>query len=115
MSLPQISVQQLHQILLSHSQTDLQLIDVREPQELVIANLNHLGFRNYPLSQYEIWSEQIVMDLDPHRPTYILCHHGLRSAQMTQWLMQRGFTQVCNIGGGIDAWSGEVDPEIPCY
>ncbi len=115
MSFPQISVQDLHQILQSQTQGSLQLIDVREPQELAIANLNHLGFRNYPLSQYEIWSAPILTELDPHQPTYVLCHHGMRSAQMTQWLMQQGFTEVSNIIGGIDAWSNQIDPQIPLY
>lgn len=115
MSIPQITVQDLQQILQAHAPDTLQLIDVREPQELDIANLNHLGFRNYPLSQYQIWSASIVADLDPHHPTYVLCHHGVRSAQMSQWLIQQGFTQVRNIVGGIDAWSSQIDPQIPFY
>ncbi|MEO0802939.1 MAG: rhodanese-like domain-containing protein [Cyanobacteria bacterium J06642_2] len=114
MSEPQhISVQELHQILQAPAQ--VQLIDVREPEELAIANLAALGFQNYSLSTYDTWSESILQDLDRHQPTYVLCHHGLRSAQMTQWLMQKGFTQVSNIAGGIAAWSQTIDASVPQY
>ncbi|MHC5832212.1 MAG: rhodanese-like domain-containing protein, partial [Nostoc sp.] len=42
-------------------------------------------------------------------------HHGIRSAQMCQWLIAQGFTNVQNISGGIDAYSLLVDPSIPQY
>jgi rhodanese-related sulfurtransferase len=44
-----------------------------------------------------------------------MCHHGMRSAQMCQWLTQQGFTNVKNIVGGIDAYSVGVDSSIPRY
>ena len=112
--LPSVSVTQLHEIVSSAS-GDIQLIDVREPQELEISNLNHLGFRSYPLGSYEQWSETILEELKPAVPTYVLCHHGLRSAKMTAWLIDRGFTDVTNITGGIAAWSDRVDSSIPHY
>ncbi|HEY9688815.1 MAG TPA: hypothetical protein V6D46_02395, partial [Coleofasciculaceae cyanobacterium] len=46
--------------------TDLvQLVDVREPQELAIAQV--AGFLNLPLSEYEQWSGKIQSILDPDR------------------------------------------------
>ena len=113
--LPTISVTELQTLLESTADGDIQLIDVREPQELAIANLNHLGFQNYPLGSYDQWESRIVDELKPGVPTYVLCHHGMRSAQMTAWLIDRGFTDVTNISGGIDAWSGQVDATIPQY
>ena len=93
---------------------NLQLVDVREPQEVAIASLK--GFENYPLSEFAQWSEQILTRLDPHTETLVLCHHGVRSAQMCQWLVtQQGFTNVKNIVGGIDAYSLIVDRAIPRY
>ena len=92
---------------------DLQLIDVREPQEVAIAALE--DFKVLPLTQYEEWSPRIMTDFDPEIETYVLCHHGMRSAQMCQWLQQNGFTNVTNISGGIDAYSHLVDPSIPRY
>ncbi|MEB3884813.1 rhodanese-like domain-containing protein [Lyngbya sp. CCY1209] len=91
----------------------VQLIDVREPQELAIARVD--GFLNYPLSEYQQWAEPILTDLDPHKETLVMCHHGRRSAQMCMWLVEQGFTDVKNIAGGIDAYAKAVDPSVPLY
>lgn len=105
-----ISVKQLAQQM-----TDLtvQLIDVREPEELAIASLPN--FVNLPLSQFAEWSEQIAVQFDPQAPTVVLCHHGIRSAQMCQWLTQQGFTQVSNVVGGIEEYAAAIDPQVPRY
>ncbi len=92
---------------------DLQLIDVREPPEVAIAALE--GFTTLSLSKFEEWSPTITQDFDPAAETYVLCHHGVRSAQMCQWLQQNGFTNVINIMGGIDAYSLRVDRSVPRY
>jgi rhodanese-related sulfurtransferase len=55
------------------------------------------------------------MELQRDQPIACLCHHGARSAQVVQFLMQNGFTHIVNVQGGIDAWSSEVDPSIPTY
>jgi rhodanese-related sulfurtransferase len=47
--------------------------------------------------------------------TLVICHHGIRSLQMCQWLQSQGFTNVKNINGGIDAYSLLVDSNIPRY
>lgn len=91
----------------------LQLLDVREPSELETAALE--GFQNVPLSQFQQWGVVLPDQLNLHGETYVLCHHGMRSAQMCQWLIQQGFTNVSNIAGGIDAYSSLVDPSIPRY
>ncbi len=110
--LAQISVEQLHQRL-SESSERLQLIDVREEQEVAIAHLE--GFENLPLSEFAEWSSQILTRFDPDTETLVLCHHGSRSAQMCQWLISQGFTNVKNVAGGIDAYSFTVDSSIPHY
>lgn len=91
----------------------LQLIDVREPQEVAIASI--AGFDNLPLSEYADWSDQIQTRFDPNAETIVLCHHGMRSAQMCQWLASQGFTRLNNVEGGIEAYSVVVDPSIPRY
>jgi rhodanese-related sulfurtransferase len=110
--LPQISVEQLHQRI-TESAEGLQLIDVREGQEVAIAHLE--GFENLPLSEFAEWSDNIQTRFDPEAETLVLCHHGVRSAQMCQWLVSQGFTNVKNIAGGIDAYSLLVDRSIPRY
>jgi len=108
----EITVQELAKRLSSDEGT-LQLIDVREPQELALSRID--GFVNLPLSEYEQWSQQVSTCFDPSKETLVLCHHGMRSAQMCGWLVSQGFTNVKNITGGISAYSILVDPSVPQY
>jgi len=91
----------------------LQLIDVREPQELELARLE--GFINLPLSEFSDWAPGISNRFDPTLETIVMCHHGIRSAQMCAWLMQQGFSSVKNLEGGIAAYAIRVDRQIPLY
>ncbi|NJL90065.1 MAG: rhodanese-related sulfurtransferase [Coleofasciculaceae cyanobacterium SM2_1_6] len=108
----QISVEELHQVLAANS-PEVQLIDVREPTEIAIAQLP--GFQVFSLSEFDSWSEKILTLLDTEKETLVLCHHGVRSGQMCQWLASQGFSQVKNIVGGIDAYAGLIDPTVPRY
>ncbi|WP_373527459.1 rhodanese-like domain-containing protein [Nostoc sp.] len=108
----QISVEELAQRL-SSDDASIQLVDVREPEELAIASIE--GFVNLPLSQFVEWGDQVPTLFNPQAETLVLCHHGIRSAQMCQWLIAQGFTKVQNISGGINAYSLLVDPSIPQY
>lgn len=112
----QISVKELEQILTKITPDitpEVQLVDVREPMEIKIAHLP--GFQVFPLSEFPTWSGSMATSLDPRKETLVLCHHGIRSAQMCQWLVTQGFSQVKNIVGGIDAYSSLVDPSVPRY
>ena len=112
-SLAQINVEELAHRLQSSSSEQLQLIDVREPEEVAIAQIT--GFEILPLSQFADWAEQIHQRFDPEAETLVMCHHGIRSAQMCQWLSQQGFTNVKNVAGGIDAYAAVVDPTLIRY
>ena len=110
--LNQITVEELGKRL-SDDNSAIQLVDVREPQEVSTASIE--GFVNLPLSQFAEWGTNIQARLDPEKETLVLCHHGVRSAQMCQWLVSQGFTNVKNITGGIDAYSILVDSSVPQY
>lgn len=109
----QISVEELAQLLRQESASQLQLVDVREPQEVEIASLE--GFSVLPLSQFAEWADSIPTLFDPDVETIVMCHHGIRSAQMCHWLSTQGFTNVKNLSGGIDAYSILVDSTVPRY
>ncbi|MGB7415414.1 MAG: rhodanese-like domain-containing protein [Thermosynechococcaceae cyanobacterium] len=109
---PEITVETLQSRLQLDAES-LQLMDVREGEEVAIAALPH--FKHLPLSEFAEWSGQIELEFDPHQETLVLCHHGLRSAQMCQWLMRQGFTDVKNVRGGIDAYARIVDVTLPRY
>ncbi len=90
------------------------LLDVREAWEFERAALRADGLTTLNLPMSEI--VQRIGELDPARPTVCLCHHGVRSAQVAAFLLQRqGFASVANFTGGIDAWSTEVDASVPRY
>ncbi|MEL6927934.1 MAG: rhodanese-like domain-containing protein [Cyanobacteria bacterium J06600_6] len=109
--IPEIDVNSLATIIASDP--SVQLIDVRERSE---ANLAYIpAFDLYPLSEFDQWSEKILSELKPEAETIVICHHGMRSAQLCQWLAMRGFTAVKNVMGGIDAYSRMVDPSIRRY
>ena len=89
------------------------LLDVREPHELATASV---GPGDYEFTAMPMNSvPQRLAELDPERPVACLCHHGARSMQVASFLAARGFAQVANIAGGIDAWSIERDLAIPRY
>lgn len=93
----------------------IQLVDVREDQELALARLDHAVI-HLPLSRAADWMDRVDALLDSDRPVAVLCHAGVRSWQFGCWLIeQQGFTAVLNLQGGIDAWSVEVDPAVPRY
>ena len=98
---------------LADNATPYQFVDVREPHELAVVTLPR--FINLPLSEHAEWSPEICTRLDKDTETLVLCHHGMRSAQMCGWLASQGFTDLYNVIGGIAAYSQIVDPSIPKY
>lgn len=113
MSFNRINVATFAQRLATEQNDGLQLVDVREPSELALAALPN--FINLPLSQANQWVDQVPTRLDLHAETIVMCHHGIRSAQMCQWLVEQGFTAVSNLEGGIDAYACQIDPTVPRY
>lgn len=112
MSYEEISVTDLKERLDS-GLSGAQLVDVRELSELAASRLE--GAVNLPLSQFQVWSGRLEEYLDPTLETLVLCHHGMRSAQMCSYLLQRGFENVKNVSGGIDAYALHADPRVPRY
>jgi rhodanese-related sulfurtransferase len=86
----------------------LQVVDVREPEEIAIASL---GGKSIPLSELVMRYQELNPEID----TILVCHHGIRSAQATMLLAQLGFKNVANLSGGIDRWSIEVDASVKRY
>jgi molybdopterin/thiamine biosynthesis adenylyltransferase/rhodanese-related sulfurtransferase len=87
---------------------DLFILDVREPHEFQICNLNgHL----IPLGELP----RRVHELDSSREIVAHCRSGKRSAEAVDFLRKSGFRKILNLKGGILAWSDEVDPSVPKY
>lgn len=85
------------------------LLDVREAWEVATALVE--GSFHLPMNQVP----SRLAELDPNVPVVVMCHGGMRSLQVAQYLADQGFADVYNLTGGIDAWSQEVDPTVPRY
>lgn len=85
------------------------LLDVREPWENSLARLE--GSVLIPLGTLP----QSLSKLDRNTEIIAYCHHGMRSADATSFLLQQGFQNVKNLVGGIDAWSIQVDGKVQRY
>ncbi len=91
-------------------QESFTLLDVREPWEIETARIQ--GAKLIPMGDIPSRAHQ---ELDPEDEIVVLCHHGVRSMNVTVWLRQQGFEKVQSMRGGIDAWSRRVDPNMPLY
>jgi rhodanese-related sulfurtransferase len=87
----------------------LVLVDVREEWEYSLAKLD--GSILIPLGTLP----QSLAQLNRDSEIIAICHHGMRSADATNFLIQQGFPNVKNLVGGIDAWSVQVDGTVPRY
>ncbi len=90
---------------------DIQLIDVREPNEYAYARIPDSV--HIPLGQVLNRMDEI----DPARETTVVhCKGGGRSARAIEALQRAGFQgKLINLAGGITAWSNDVDPSVPKY
>jgi rhodanese-related sulfurtransferase len=86
------------------------LLDVREPWEFETARIT--GAKLIPMGDVPARAHQ---ELDPEEHLVVLCHHGVRSMNVTAWLRQQGFEKAQSMRGGIDAWSSLVDTNVPRY
>ncbi|HEY2143323.1 MAG TPA: molybdopterin-synthase adenylyltransferase MoeB, partial [Candidatus Udaeobacter sp.] len=101
-TIPAISAHELKRKLDAHEA--FELIDVREPFEYEIARID--GAKLIPLAEIGDRTEELQRE----QPIVVHCHSGKRSAQAVRLLQQRGFSNVYNLEGGIDAWSDQIDP-----
>jgi rhodanese-related sulfurtransferase len=93
------------------------VLDVREPWELQTASVTEDGFTllRIPMREVPARVEELKEQLGADQPIACLCHHGMRSLQVANFLVQSGFTGVVNLQGGIDAWSRQRDAAVPLY
>ncbi|MGA8269913.1 MAG: rhodanese-like domain-containing protein [Candidatus Sulfotelmatobacter sp.] len=86
------------------------LLDVRETWEFETAHM--AGAKLLPRGDVPARAHQ---ELDPEDHIVVVCHHGVRSMNVTAWLRQQGFEKAQSMRGGIDAWSRLIDGKVPTY
>ncbi len=96
---------------------DVIILDVRERNEIERVALPSERVVVLPLSQLAAQGTAALPEglRDPSREIIVMCHHGVRSAQVAMWLHHQGWTAVRSLAGGIDAYAREVDPSIGTY
>lgn len=86
------------------------VLDVREEMELGLVSLPDVI--HIPMRQI---ASRALQELDPDAPVVVLCHHGVRSMAVANWLEQQDFSAVWNLAGGVDRYAVDVDPSIGRY
>jgi len=86
------------------------LLDVREPWEFETVHI--AGATLVPMGDVPSRAHQ---ELNPEDHIVVVCHHGVRSMNVTAWLRQQGFEKAQSMRGGIDAWSRQVDGKVRTY
>ena len=112
---PEISLQELR-LKLSQKQ-EMVLLDVREAWELQLARLEDERTFAAPVSEV---SRQGMHALpaaaqDKEAEIVVVCHHGVRSAAVTAWLLAQGWKNVRSLAGGLEDYASFVDPSIGRY
>jgi len=103
----EITVKELKALM--DAKADFQLIDVREPHEFDICNING---ELIPMAEVPAAVDKISTT----KQVIIHCRSGSRSGNMVQWLEKNhGMTNLYNLKGGILAWADQIDPEMPKY
>jgi len=105
----QIDVRQLAAKL--QAKEPVYLLDVRQPWEHETAALP--GSTLVPLGELPRRAAEVRPP--PGALLVVYCHHGVRSLSAAVLLERLGFRDVVSLAGGIDAWSGLIDPKLPRY
>ena len=108
MSLPSdISVAELKRM--RDAERPFTLLDVRDDDELAAAAI--VGATHIPMPDIPARMQEVPKDGD----VVVMCHGGGRSERVAIFLRQNGYASVANLAGGIDAWSQQIDPNVPRY
>ena len=107
--IPQLPSAQLRQWLDDPSRSAPLILDVREAWEYGICSIP--GSQSLPMQEIPERSAELPRDVD----IVVVCHHGMRSLQVANYLAQAGFERVYSLNGGIAAWAEHIDPAMPRY
>ena len=102
-----ISAKELNELI--NSTEKIQIVDVREHFEWEICHIE--GALNIPMNLIVESIDKISKDIT----TVIMCHHGVRSMNVIQYLESKGCKNLINLEGGIHAWATDVDKSMSTY
>ncbi len=102
----EISVFECQKLL---EQGHVKLLDIREDWERKLCSISNS--EHIPLGVLDTAPEELFQD----KMIVVYCHHGQRSRRAVLWLKDQGIDNVVNLIGGIDAWSIQIDHNVPRY
>jgi rhodanese-related sulfurtransferase len=113
--IPEITVEELAEKL--KSQDPFILLDVREAWELGLAKITDARLEVTPMSRLANEGTEALSGPAREKEAEILviCHHGVRSADVTAWLAAQGWASVFSVAGGIDEYARRVDRSVGTY
>jgi rhodanese-related sulfurtransferase len=113
--IPEVDVHQLADKLQTNE--PFVLLDVREAWELDQALIDDSRLKVVPVSRLAQFGEEAFPEDVRQKDVEILvmCHHGVRSANVTEWMLARGWTNVFSVRGGIAEYAQRVDASIGKY
>ena len=103
----EITVDDLKQ--LRHSGEAVTILDIREPEEIAICAFE--DSTNIPMNDIP----DNLHAMPEQGKVVVICHLGMRSAQVVGWLRQNGVKNSVSLSGGIDAWAREIDSAMKTY
>jgi rhodanese-related sulfurtransferase len=114
-AVPEVDVHELARKL--QSDDTFVLLDAREAWELDQAMIVDRRLKVVPMSRLAQLGVEILPEEVQQKDAEILvmCHHGVRSAQVAEWLLTLGWTNVFSVRGGIAAYARDVDSSIGKY
>tara|TARA_Y100001958_G_C21209513_1_gene535362 strand:+ start:453 stop:806 length:354 start_codon:yes stop_codon:yes gene_type:complete len=89
---------------------DFYLLDVRTSEE---KKYSDIGGKLLPLQEIE--KRYLELEGKEDKAIIVYCHHGVRSFHACMFLQEKGFNNLLNLEGGIDAWSLQIDEKVPRY
>jgi len=115
MNIPEITVQALN-IKIS-SEHHFIILDVREKWEVEKVSLKDNRVIILPMSQLAQSGLNAIPDCikNMNFDIIIICHHGIRSAYVTNWLVNQGWKNVYSLQGGVNAYAREINAAIGFY
>jgi rhodanese-related sulfurtransferase len=113
--IPEIDVHELARRL--KSSQPFVLLDVREAWELDHALIDDSRLKVVPTSRLaQLGVEALPDEVQPKdAEILVMCHHGVRSASVTEWMRAQGWTNVFSVRGGISEYARVVDGSIGRY
>ncbi len=95
---------------LLEANSDVVVLDCREPWEFETAKME--GSKHIPMNDIPA---RFPQEVDAGKHVVVVCHHGVRSMNVTVWLRKQGYEKVQSLAGGIDRWARQIDRKVPVY